>query len=131
MLICIQIRHIDDASPCLNLCETDLVLWLLTLLSTLSFRFFRSRHDLLLENPELRHPLEVLRRRRPQPRFTASHRLFWVTLWRLEHQLPNQSAEAFHQAIADIRTMTACGPRDSFPVKKVWLQIASVWENML
>ncbi|MGB8476791.1 MAG: hypothetical protein WCE61_22140 [Candidatus Acidiferrum sp.] len=28
------------------------------------------------------------------------------------------------QAVTDLRTMTARVPRDSFPAKKVWLQVA-------
>ena len=59
------------------------MLVMLRLLSTLPIRFFRSRRDLLLENLALRQQLEVLRRRRPQPRFAASDRLFWVTLRRV------------------------------------------------
>jgi type I restriction enzyme, R subunit len=47
----------------------------------------------------------------------------------LERHLPDHSAEAFRQTIADIRSMLGRVPRESFPVKKVWLQIASAWEN--
>lgn len=53
---------------------------LLRPLSTLPIRLFRSRCDLLLENLALRQQLAVLKRRRPQPRFTASDRLFWIML---------------------------------------------------
>jgi hypothetical protein len=45
-------------------------------------RFFRSRRDLLLENLALRQQLAVLRQRRPQPRFAAPDRLFWMMLRR-------------------------------------------------
>ena len=58
------------------------MLRLLRLLSTLPFRFFCSRRDLVLENLALRQQLIVLTRRRPQPRFSARDRLFWVTLRR-------------------------------------------------
>ena len=47
----------------------------------------------------------------------------------LERRLPDHTAEAFRQAITDLRTMMARVPRDSFPVKKVWLQIAPAWED--
>jgi hypothetical protein len=43
----------------------------------------RSRRDLILENLSLRQRLTVLSRRRPQPRFSASDRLFWIALRRL------------------------------------------------
>jgi putative transposase len=58
------------------------MLALLRLLSALPTHFFRSRRDLLLENLALRQQLEVLRQRRPLPRFAASDRLFWVILRR-------------------------------------------------
>ena len=41
-----------------------------------------SRRDLLLENLALRQQLDVLKRRHPQPRFSASERWFWVILRR-------------------------------------------------
>src|ERR1017187_4307348 len=63
-------------------CKTGLMLRLLRFLSTLPFRFFCSRRDLVLENLALRQQLIVLTRRRPQPRFSARDRLFWVTLRR-------------------------------------------------
>lgn len=47
----------------------------------------------------------------------------------LERHLPDHTAEAFRQAITDIRAMIARVPRDSFPVKKVWLQVAPAWED--
>jgi type I restriction enzyme R subunit len=47
----------------------------------------------------------------------------------LEHHLPDHSAEPFRQAITDLRAMMARVPRDSFPVKKVWLQVAAAWEE--
>ncbi|MFZ0680267.1 DEAD/DEAH box helicase family protein [Candidatus Binatus sp.] len=47
----------------------------------------------------------------------------------LECHLPDQTAEAFRQAIHDLRAMVARVPRDSFPVKKVWLQVAPAWED--
>jgi type I restriction enzyme, R subunit len=47
----------------------------------------------------------------------------------LEHHLPDHTAEAFRQAITDLRAMMARVPRDSFPVKKVWLQVAPAWED--
>ncbi len=47
----------------------------------------------------------------------------------LECHLPDRTAEAFRQAIADLRVMMARVPRDSFPVKKVWLHVAPAWED--
>jgi len=47
----------------------------------------------------------------------------------LERYLPDHTAEAFRQAITDLRSMMARIPRDSFPVKKVWLQVAQAWED--
>src|ERR1017187_6168753 len=47
----------------------------------------------------------------------------------LECHLPDHTAEAFRQAVTDLRAMMARVPRDSFPVKKVWLQVASAWED--
>jgi transposase InsO family protein len=52
------------------------------LLFILAIDFFRSRRDLLLEDLALRQQLAVLRQRRPQPRFAASDRFFWVMLRR-------------------------------------------------
>jgi type I restriction enzyme R subunit len=47
----------------------------------------------------------------------------------LERHLPDHAADAFRQALADLRAMMARVPRDSFPVKKVWLQVAPAWED--
>jgi type I restriction enzyme, R subunit len=47
----------------------------------------------------------------------------------LERHLPDHTAEAFRQAVTDLRAMMARVPRESFPVKKVWLQVAPAWEN--
>ncbi len=47
----------------------------------------------------------------------------------LERHLPDHAAEAFRQAVIDLRAMMARIPRESFPVKKVWLQVASVFED--
>jgi type I restriction enzyme R subunit len=47
----------------------------------------------------------------------------------LECHLPDHTAEAFRQAITDLRAMMARVPRDSFPVKKVWLQVSPAWED--
>lgn len=47
----------------------------------------------------------------------------------LDCLLPDHSAPALRQAITDLRAMLARIPRDSFPVKKVWLQVAPAWEN--
>jgi type I restriction enzyme, R subunit len=55
--------------------------------------------------------------------------LFNTRLKILERYLPDRTAEAFRQAITDLRAMMARVPRDSFPVKKVWLQIAPAWEH--
>ena len=54
----------------------------LKLLFILLVQSVGSRRDLLLENLALRQQLIVLTRRRPQPRFSARDRLFWVTLRR-------------------------------------------------
>jgi type I restriction enzyme R subunit len=43
--------------------------------------------------------------------------------------LPDNTAEALRQAIKDTRAMMTRVPRDSFPVKKVWLQVAPAWED--
>lgn len=47
----------------------------------------------------------------------------------IERHLPDHSAEAFVQAVADIRGMMTRIPRESFPVKKVWQQVAPAWED--
>lgn len=58
------------------------MLRLLRLFSALIFRALRSRRDLVLENLALRQQLAVWKRRHPQPRISASDRLFWVMLRR-------------------------------------------------
>ena len=55
--------------------------------------------------------------------------LFNTRLKILERHLPDHNAEAFRQAVSDLRAMIGRIPRDSFPVKKVWLQIASAWDD--
>ena len=47
----------------------------------------------------------------------------------LELHLPHHTAEAFRQTTTDLRAMMTRVPRDSFPVKKVWLQVAPAWED--
>jgi type I restriction enzyme R subunit len=47
----------------------------------------------------------------------------------IERHLPDHAAEALRQSVTDIRAMMARVPRDSFPVKKVWLQVAPAWED--
>jgi type I restriction enzyme R subunit len=47
----------------------------------------------------------------------------------LQCHLPDHTAEAFRQAITDLRAMMVRVPRDSFPVKKVWLQVSPAWED--
>jgi putative transposase len=64
-------------------CKTGLMLRMFRVLSAVLLQFFRSRRDLLLENLALRQQPAVLRARHPQPRFSASDRLFWVILRRL------------------------------------------------
>ena len=59
------------------------MLCLLRLLFALLVRSVRSRRHLLLENLALRQQLAVLARRRPQPRFSAPDKLFWIVLCRL------------------------------------------------
>jgi hypothetical protein len=71
------------AQSSLFTCKTGLMLRLLRLLVVLSSRFFRSRCDLLLENLALRQQLGVFKQKRPQPRFAATDKLFWVMLRRL------------------------------------------------
>src|SRR5258708_29687438 len=66
-----------------SLCKHGFMQRLLSLLSVLATRFFRSRRDLLLENLALRQQLAVLKVRHPQPRFAASDKLFWVVVCRL------------------------------------------------
>ena len=44
---------------------------------------FRSREDLLLENLALRQQLLALHSRRPRPRLSTAHKLFWVILRRI------------------------------------------------
>jgi type I restriction enzyme, R subunit len=47
----------------------------------------------------------------------------------LARHLPDHTAEAFRQTVTDLRAMIARIPRNSFPVKKVWLQIAPAWDD--
>jgi hypothetical protein len=47
-------------------------------MSVLAIQFFRSRRDLFLENQVPWQQLSILRQSRPQARFAASDRLFWV-----------------------------------------------------
>jgi len=55
--------------------------------------------------------------------------LFNTRLKIIERHLPDHSSEAFRQAVTDIRAMMARVPQDSFPVKKVWLQVSQAWED--
>ena len=55
--------------------------------------------------------------------------LFNTRLKILECHLPDHTPEAFRQAMMDARAMLGRVPRDSFPVKKVWLQVAPAWED--
>ena len=55
--------------------------------------------------------------------------IFNTRLKILERHLPDHTAEAFRQAVADLRLMVARVPGDSFPVKKVWLQVGQAWED--
>jgi type I restriction enzyme R subunit len=55
--------------------------------------------------------------------------LFNTRLKIVECHLPDHTVEAFRQAITDLRAMMSRVPRDSFPVKKVWLQVAPAWED--
>jgi type I restriction enzyme R subunit len=55
--------------------------------------------------------------------------LFNTRLKILENHLPDHTPEPFRQTVSDLRAMIARIPRDSFPVKKVWLQIADAWED--
>jgi hypothetical protein len=56
------------------------MLSLLRLLFALVVRLFLSRRELLTENLALRQQLTVLKRQRPQARYAAPDRLFWVIL---------------------------------------------------
>ena len=55
--------------------------------------------------------------------------LFNTRLKILECHLPDHTAEAFRQAVSDLRAMIGRIPRDSFPIKKAWIQISSVWDD--
>jgi type I restriction enzyme R subunit len=55
--------------------------------------------------------------------------VFNTRLKLLESQLPDHTTEVFRQTVADLRAMLARVPQDSFPVRKVWLQIAEAWED--
>jgi hypothetical protein len=59
------------------------MLRLLRLLFVSFVRSFCSRRDLLLENLALRQQIDALKERRPQPRFKAPDKLFWMLLSRL------------------------------------------------
>jgi hypothetical protein len=52
------------------------MLRLLRPLSITSGRFFRTRSELLLENLALRQQFGVFKQKHPQPRFTATAKLF-------------------------------------------------------
>lgn len=54
--------------------------------------------------------------------------IFNTRLKILERHLSDQTAETFRQTATDVRSMMARIPRESFPVKKVWLQVAHAWE---
>jgi len=55
--------------------------------------------------------------------------LFNTRLKIIERHLPDHTADAFRQAVSDLRAMIGRIPRDSFPVKKVWMQIATAWDD--
>jgi type I restriction enzyme, R subunit len=55
--------------------------------------------------------------------------VFNARLKLLQHQLPDHTTDVFRQSVLDLRAMLHRIPRDSFPVKKVWLQIALAWED--
>jgi type I restriction enzyme R subunit len=55
--------------------------------------------------------------------------LFNTRLKIVERHLPDHTAEAFRQTITDLRAMIVRIPCESFPVKKVWLQVAPAWED--
>ena len=59
------------------------MLCILSLLFALLVRSVRSRRHLLLENLAMRQRLAFLARRRPQSRFSAPDKLFWIVLRRL------------------------------------------------
>jgi type I restriction enzyme R subunit len=55
--------------------------------------------------------------------------IFNTRLRLLESQLPDHATEVFRQTVADLRAMLDRIPRDSFPIRRVWLQIAEAWED--
>lgn len=55
--------------------------------------------------------------------------VFNTRLKLLEGQLPDHTTEVFRQGVTDLRAMLSRIPRDSFPVKKVWMQVAPAWED--
>jgi type I restriction enzyme R subunit len=55
--------------------------------------------------------------------------LFNTRLKIVERHLPDHTAEAFRQGITDLRAMIVRIPCESFPVKKVWLQVSPAWEG--
>jgi len=55
--------------------------------------------------------------------------VFNTRLKLLECQLPDHTTEVARQSVADLRDMLNRIPRDSFPVKKVWMQVAPTWDD--
>jgi len=55
--------------------------------------------------------------------------LFNTRLKILGHHLPDISAPSAAQAIVDLRAMLQRIPKDSFPVRKVWPEIQTAWEE--
>ena len=55
--------------------------------------------------------------------------IFNTRLKLLESQLPDQTTEVSRQAVLDLRRMLDRIPRDSFPIRKVWVEIEQAWRD--
>ena len=55
--------------------------------------------------------------------------IFNTRLKLLEAHLPDHESTTFKQTVADLRVMLDRIPQDSFPVRKVWLEIEQAWQD--
>ena len=55
--------------------------------------------------------------------------IFNTRLKILDRHLPDQAADPAAQAISDLRAMLQRIPQDSFPVRKVWMEIERAWSD--
>ena len=55
--------------------------------------------------------------------------IFNTRLKLLEAHLPDHESTTFKQTVADLRVMLDRIPQDSFPVRKVWLEIEQSWQD--